>query len=222
MELLLLPLFRTGGIAPSYLWHRGRTASPREKPVSYEHKNKKQGTVRGSAQRSAAKTQHASQTNKFISNSSFCLCQYFLEPIVFQFKLHPWLIFTVIILNPQMTQSMIMWWKDQNRVDKLQWSGMQFYCAKSCCSLQWVSFFFKNIFQNSNSSVNHELDMILQVMSVLKCNQSGKTSQVVDLVTVISQQQCHGKYSLFFSIQMWPVTFMISAWSLWHWDKIQD
>lgn len=149
---------------------------------------------------------HHRQINLFQTQAF--VCQYFLEPIVFQFKLHPWLIFTVIILNPQMTQSMIMWWKDQNRVDKLQWSGMQFYCAKSCCSLQWVSFFFKNIFQNSNSSVNHELDMILQVMSVLKCNQSGKTSQVVDLVTVTSQQQCHGKYSLFFSIQMWPVTFI--------------
>lgn len=33
-------------------------------------------------------------------------------------------------------------------------------------------------------------DMLLQVVSVLKCNQSGLTSQVVDLVTVTSQQQC--------------------------------
>ena len=32
---------------PSYLCHRGRTASPRKRPASYEHKNKKKGTVRG-------------------------------------------------------------------------------------------------------------------------------------------------------------------------------
>ncbi len=59
--------FRAGGIAPSYLWHRGRTASPRKRPASYEHKNRKQGTVRATT-----------QTNKFISNSNFCLRQYFV------------------------------------------------------------------------------------------------------------------------------------------------
>lgn len=53
---------------PSYLWHRGRTASPRKRPASYEHKNKKKGTVRGSARRS---TTHTTQTNKFIANSNF-------------------------------------------------------------------------------------------------------------------------------------------------------
>lgn len=62
-------LFLAGGIVPSCLWHRGRTASPRRRPASYEHKNKKQRTVRGPA----VETPHTSQTNKFIANSSFCL-----------------------------------------------------------------------------------------------------------------------------------------------------
>lgn len=48
-----------GGIAPSYLWHSGRTASLKRRPVSYEHKSKKQATDRASVQRRAAP-----QTNK--------------------------------------------------------------------------------------------------------------------------------------------------------------
>lgn len=70
MELFFVVVsFRAGGIAPSYLWHRGRTASPRKRPASYERKSKKKGTVRASAE----KMQLTLQTNKFIWNSR-CLC----------------------------------------------------------------------------------------------------------------------------------------------------
>ena len=60
---------------PSYLWHRGRTASPRKRPVSYEHKNKKRGMVRDSAA-------DTTQTNKFISNSSFRLFVIFFNEFI--------------------------------------------------------------------------------------------------------------------------------------------
>lgn len=63
---LLWPLFRAGGTAPSYLWPRGRTASLRRRPVSYEHKSKKQAMDRGSVQRRAA-----SHTNKIYFRHNF-------------------------------------------------------------------------------------------------------------------------------------------------------
>lgn len=58
-----------GGTAPSCRWHRGRTASPRKKPASYEHKNKKQGTVRG--RQDGARPHRL--INVFKSTPSLCL-----------------------------------------------------------------------------------------------------------------------------------------------------
>lgn len=62
-----------GGIAPSYLWHSGRTASLRRRPVSYEHKSKKQATDRASVQlRAAPHTNKIYFRHQFLSPSAFC------------------------------------------------------------------------------------------------------------------------------------------------------
>lgn len=59
----------TGGIVPSCLWRRGRTASPRKKPVSYERNKRRPGTV--SCPGTALSCRNTSQTNTFILNSNF-------------------------------------------------------------------------------------------------------------------------------------------------------
>lgn len=63
-----------GGIAPSYLWHSGRTASLRRRPVSYEHKSKKRATDRASVQlRAAPHTNKVYFRHQFLSPSAFLL-----------------------------------------------------------------------------------------------------------------------------------------------------
>lgn len=89
----------TGGIAPSCLWRRGRTASPRKKPVSYERNKKRLGTV--SCPDTALSCRDASQKNTFILNLSFASWCFFVSGCFTCYKF--FIFFTSSIANTSKT-----------------------------------------------------------------------------------------------------------------------
>ena len=72
---IVFPLPVAGGTVPSYPWHRGRTALPRKRPVSYERRNKRKGTDSDAAPKPQTRTNH---TNKCIANANI-LSPYFMS-----------------------------------------------------------------------------------------------------------------------------------------------